>query len=75
MPGCVRVSVPVLLPLVSQREPVVLGVGVVSLPVLQLHPQRVLTLAGQEVQSFVPQPVFPEHVTKALRHEHKRMDK
>lgn len=43
--------------------------GGVSLPVLQLHPQRVLTLTGQQEQSFITQPVFSQHVPEALQEE------
>lgn len=68
---CVCV-LPVLLPLTAQRELVVMGVGGVSLPVVELHPQGVVTLTGQQVECFVPQPVFSQHITETLPREHTR---
>lgn len=63
----IRRASPVLLLLRAQGEAVVLGVGLVSLPVHQLHPQRVLALAAQQVQGFVSQPVLSQHVAEALQ--------
>lgn len=52
------VSSPVLLLLGAQCESVVLGMGLVSFPVPQLYSHGVLALTGQQVQSFITQPVL-----------------
>lgn len=43
--------------------------GIVSLPVHQLHPHRVDALASQMVQNLITQPVLPWHVPETLQEE------
>lgn len=47
-------------------ETVVLGEGLVSVPVAQLHTQAELPLIGQNVNKLVSQPVFSRHTPEAL---------
>lgn len=61
--------VPVLLSLTGQCKSVIVGVGGVSLPVHHLHPHRVDTLIGQQVQNFITHPVLAQHVPKTLQGE------
>ena len=60
-------TVPVLLSLAGQAEAVVVGVGVVSLPVSQLHPQRILALEAQLVQQLIAQPVLTRRIPETLQ--------
>lgn len=65
-PPALAPSPPVQLPLTAQLEVVILGVGLVAFPVLQLHAQRVGCPAGELVHHFISQPVLPSRVTEAL---------
>lgn len=58
---------PVMLFLTGQLESVVKSIMSMSLPVLELHTQRILCLACHLVRGFVAQPVFQSRVTKTLR--------
>lgn len=59
-------SSPIQLPLAAQLEMLILGVGLIAFPVLQLHTQRVGRPAGQLMDHLVAQPVLSSWVTKAL---------
>lgn len=50
-------------------ETVVLGEGLVSVPVAELHTQPELPLIGQNVNELVSQPVFGRHTPEALQRE------
>lgn len=59
-------SPPVQLLLAAQLEMLILGIGRVAFPVLQLQTQRVGCSAGELVHQLIAQPVLPSRVTEAL---------
>lgn len=65
-PPAWALSPPVQLPLAAQLETLILGIGLIAFPVLQLHTQRVGSPAGEMVHQLVAQPVLPSQVTEAL---------
>lgn len=68
-PPAWALSPPVQLPFAAQLETLILGIGLVAFPVLQLHTQRVGCPAGEMVHQLVAQPMLPSWITKALGRE------
>lgn len=68
-PPAWALSPPVQLPLAAQLETLILGIGLIAFPVLQLHTQRVGCPAGEMVHQLVAQPMLPSWITKALGRE------
>lgn len=60
-------SPPVQLSFAAQLEMLILGVGLVAFPVLQLHTQRVGCPASELVHHLIAQPVLSGWVAKALK--------
>lgn len=59
-------SPPVQLPLAAQLEMLILGIGFIAFPILELHTQRIGCPAGELMHHLVAQPVLPGWVAEAL---------
>lgn len=60
-------DLPIVLLFISYVEPVVLRIGLVSLPVHQLDSECVLPLTGHGKNKLIPQPVFTGGISETLQ--------